>query len=755
MQSKKINELATNLVPAISDLVTIGNPSTGELKKITLNQIASLFGSVGGVSSVGMTVPTGLTVTGSPITTSGTLAVSLTSGYSIPTTAKQTEWDAGYSDRLKWDGGASGLNASTARSSLGLVIGTDVLAYRTFGSAANNNTGDFATASQGSNADTAYSLRLTGASLPLSISGNVISIAQSSSTINGFLSSTDFNIFNAKQQALNGTGFVKASGTSITYDNSIYLTTSAAASTYLTISNASSTYLPLSGGTLIGSLNGTSATFSSSITSNQSDTFLISQPTVVGAAQYQSWWNSGGTRRGYFGFGSASSNILSLVNETGGSLNFGGAATFSSSVTASSLIKSGGTSSQFLKADGSIDSSAYITLTSLSAVNPLFYNTTYGTFSISQANTSTSGYVSSADWNTFNNKQPAGSYLTGNQSIFFNPSGDVTGTSTGSTTLNPVLTLATITQSTGSSFVKITLDTKGRVTGNTSVSLSDITSTLGYTPYNATNPNNYIALTSLSAVNPLFYNTTSGTFTINVANTSQSGYLTSSDWNLFYNKQPAGSYLTDNQNISFSTLSGDVSGSSTGATNLNPTLVLNTITQGSGSNFVKINIDTKGRVTGNSSVTSSDITTSLGYTPYNSTNPSGYITSAGSSAYATSAGSISGYNNPTTAGTANTIAYRDSFGYLYAIAFYEYSDIRFKNVLETNPIIDVKGIDVIKFNRKDNASIRYGYSAQQVKEFVPEAVNGDNELVVNYSDIHTLKIAALERRILELENKLK
>lgn len=50
----------------------------------------------GTVTSVGMTVPTGLSVSGSPITTSGTLALSFTSGYSIPTTAKQTNWDTAY-----------------------------------------------------------------------------------------------------------------------------------------------------------------------------------------------------------------------------------------------------------------------------------------------------------------------------------------------------------------------------------------------------------------------------------------------------------------------------------------------------------------------------------------------------------------------------------------------------------------------------------------------------------------------------------
>lgn len=47
----------------------------------------------GTVTSVGITVPTGLSVSGSPITSSGTIAISLESGYSIPTTSKQTEWD--------------------------------------------------------------------------------------------------------------------------------------------------------------------------------------------------------------------------------------------------------------------------------------------------------------------------------------------------------------------------------------------------------------------------------------------------------------------------------------------------------------------------------------------------------------------------------------------------------------------------------------------------------------------------------------
>lgn len=57
----------------------------------------------GTVTSVAMSVPTGLSISGSPITASGTLALSYTSGFSIPSTAKQTNWDTAY----KWGNHAS------------------------------------------------------------------------------------------------------------------------------------------------------------------------------------------------------------------------------------------------------------------------------------------------------------------------------------------------------------------------------------------------------------------------------------------------------------------------------------------------------------------------------------------------------------------------------------------------------------------------------------------------------------------------
>ena len=77
----------------------------------------------------------------------------------------------------------------------------------------------------------------------LSLSTQVLSLGLASSSADGALSRTDWSTFNGKQNALSGTGFVKISGSSISYDNSTYLTTSAAASTYVSGSGTTN-YLP-------------------------------------------------------------------------------------------------------------------------------------------------------------------------------------------------------------------------------------------------------------------------------------------------------------------------------------------------------------------------------------------------------------------------------------------------------------------------------------------------------------------------------
>jgi len=102
-------ELAANIV---DKKVWIGDSSKNPV-------LISDYKAMGTVTSVAMTVPTGLSVSGTPVTTTGTLAVTLTSGYSIPTTSSQTNWDSAYTQRLQWDGGSTNLVAATGRTSLG------------------------------------------------------------------------------------------------------------------------------------------------------------------------------------------------------------------------------------------------------------------------------------------------------------------------------------------------------------------------------------------------------------------------------------------------------------------------------------------------------------------------------------------------------------------------------------------------------------------------------------------------------------
>lgn len=90
-------------IVSISRTSGTGAPGTTDTYTITYTDATTSTFTVyngangtGSVSSVGLSVPTGLTVSNSPITTSGTIAVTYTAGYSIPTTAKQSNWDTAY-----------------------------------------------------------------------------------------------------------------------------------------------------------------------------------------------------------------------------------------------------------------------------------------------------------------------------------------------------------------------------------------------------------------------------------------------------------------------------------------------------------------------------------------------------------------------------------------------------------------------------------------------------------------------------------
>jgi len=148
----------------------------------------------------------------------------------------------------------------------------------------------------------------------------------------------------------------------------------------LLYSSALGAYLPL--------IAGSGNPITGDLYINQNSEYLRSTAQSVGLTQVQSWYNSNGTRRGFFGYGSVSSDTLMLQNESGGdissiisgveklvintayikaltrlnvngatdnisyALNVTGAGLFSSSVEATSIIKTGSSNSFFLLGGG-------------------------------------------------------------------------------------------------------------------------------------------------------------------------------------------------------------------------------------------------------------------------------------------------------------------------------------------------------------------------------------------------------------------
>lgn len=162
---------------------------------------------------------------------------------------------------------------------------------------------------------------------------------------------------------------------------------------------------------------------------------------------------------------------------------------------------------------------------------------------------------------------------------------------------------------------------QGYITGITS---TDVTTALGFTPYSATNPAGYI---TSSALTPY-------ALSANLATVATSGS---------YND------LSNKPTIPAAQVNSDWNATSGVAQILNkPSIPTDTSDLTNGAGFI-------------TDITSSDVTTALGYTPYNSSNPSGYITSAALTPYALSAnlatvatsGSYSDLSNKPTIPTVN------------------------------------------------------------------------------------------------------
>jgi hypothetical protein len=193
--------------------------------------------------------------------------------------------------------------------------------------------------------------------------------------------------------------------------------------------------------------------------------------------------------------------------------------------------------------------------------------------SMAAANTSTNGYLTSTDWNTFNNKQPAGTYVT---SVAVASSNGFAGTSSGGAT--PTLTLTTsisgIIYGNGTALAAATISAPLTYSAGTLAITQAGTASNGYlssTDWNTFNNKGSGTVTSVTGTAPVVSSGgTTPAISMAAANTSTNGYLTSTDWNTFNNK--GSGTVTAVSVVSANGFAGTSSGGATPALTLSTTI---------------------------------------------------------------------------------------------------------------------------------------------------------------------------------------
>lgn len=146
----------------------------------------------------------------------------------------------------------------------------------------------------------------------------------------------------------------------------------------------------------------------------------------------------------------------------------------------------------------------------------------------------------------------------------------------------------------------------------------------------------------------------------------------------------------------------------------------------------------------------SDLTNDSGYiTSYTDTKNTTGSTNSSSKLYLV--GATSQASNPVT--YSNSGVYTQS-GAIYASAgFYDTSDMRVKDNIESIDVSKADKIRLVEFDRTDREHHGYGVIAQELETVYPSMVNTDENgfKTVNYSEIYAVKIKYLEDKIAALE----
>ena len=432
-------------------------------------------------------------------------------------------------------------------------------------------------------------LAALSANLPLLYNNatGVFSIQVANTSQDGYLSSTDWNTFNSKQAQINGTGFVKASGTTISYDNS----------TYYLASNPNA-YIPLtalSAGTGINYNNTTGVITNSApdqvVTLTQGGTTVITGTypnfTISSSDQYV------GTVTSVSGTGTVSGLTLSGTVTSSGSLTLGGSLTLTSGQITTGL---GYTPYNATNPSGFLNYNIYTANSSLSGNrtvtgggNFLKFDDVNGIQVVSTGRTNEVMKLTSTEPYLL----IAAAGASNSASLFLSPSTSAQNATIQNRTGGGLEFYTGATPS-----VYMVLQSTGQLKLNAYTSTSSFTGTAaGYLAFDASGNILTISggggsgtVTSIATSGPITGGTitTSGTIGITQATTSTDGYLSSTDWNTFNGKVNYNIYTSDG------TLAGNRTVLTTSGytltlnpkTTINPTIAGNTSASSDGFNTV-------------------------------------------------------------------------------------------------------------------------------------------------------------------------
>ena len=459
--------------------------------------------SVGTVTSVNMSVPTGFAIGGNPITTNGTLALTFASGYSLPTNAVQAEWDEAYDNRIT---SLTTTGTSGAASLVSNVL--NIPQYQAQGNYITSLTGEATASGPGAASVTLSNSAVTGKVLTgLSVSGTTVVATDSILTAFGKLQGQINDLI----------GGLQYQGTWNANTNNPTITSGVGTDGYFYI-------VSVAGNTTIDGVSGWQVgdwiVFHGSAWQKVDNTESVTSVNgFTGAVTLTTTNISEGTNLYYLD--SRARAAISLTT-TGNS----GAATYSNltgvlNIPQYSIAGLGGVpDTRLLTINGTAyDLSANRTwsvgtVTSIATSGPITGGTITGsgTIGITQATTSTNGYLSSTDWNTFNNKQNA-------------------------------ITLTTTGNNGSATLVGATLNIPSYTLGGLGGVPDSRTLTINGTSYDLSVNRTWSVgtVTSITFTGPLTGGTITGSGTVGItqASGSASGYLSSTDWTTFNNKQNA------------------------------------------------------------------------------------------------------------------------------------------------------------------------------------------------------------------------